>query len=99
MSVDGNWELVIDSPMGKQDVLIEVKEADGELTGTLHNKTNNQTTEIFDGKVTGDDLTWKAKMQQVNITLTFNTSVQGDAMSGKMKAGMFGSFKVSGQRV
>jgi hypothetical protein len=35
----------------------------------------------------------------MNITLTFSTSVQNDVMSGKVKAGLFGNFNVTGQRV
>jgi hypothetical protein len=99
MNVDGSWDLVIDSPMGKQNVIITLKEDAGQLTGTLLNKSNNMTTDLFDGAVTGGELTWKAKLQLMNITLTFTTSVQDDVMSGKVKAGLFGNFNVTGQRV
>jgi hypothetical protein len=99
MDVDGSWDLVIDSPMGKQNVIITLKEDAGQLTGTLLNKSNNMKTDLFDGAVTGGELTWKAKLQLMNITLTFSTSVQDDVMSGKVKAGLFGNFNVTGQRV
>jgi hypothetical protein len=98
MSVDGDWHLTIDSPMGKQNVVIGLTEESGKLTGTLLNKSNNMTTDIFDGSVDGEQLTWKAKLQQINMTLAFTTTVQDNTMSGKVKAGLFGNFKVSGQR-
>ena len=98
MTVDGTWQLVIDSPVGKQSVSVDFKNEDGALTGTLVNNSNQMLTDIFDGSVQGDQLEWKAKLQQFNMTLAFTTTVQDDAMSGKVKAGMFGSFNVSGER-
>jgi hypothetical protein len=98
MSVDGNWDLVIDSPMGKQHVLVELKQEDDRLTGTLLNKSNNMSSEIFDGSVNGEQVRWKVKLQQVKLTVSFTTTVQDDSMSGKVKAGMFGNFKVAGRR-
>jgi hypothetical protein len=47
MNVDGSWDLVIDSPMGKQNVIIPLKEDAGRLTGTLLNKSNNMETDLF----------------------------------------------------
>lgn len=99
MSVAGNWELVLNSPMGKQDVSLDLKEEDGQLTGTLVNNTSNITSEIIEGAVDGDELRWKVKLPKGKLTLTFTTTVQEDTMSGKVKAGMFGSFGLSGQRV
>jgi hypothetical protein len=98
MRVDGDWHLTVDGPMGKQDVLVALREDNGSLSGTVLNKSNNMTTDIFDGSVTGDQLRWKAKLKQVAMTLTFTTTVQDDRMSGKMKAGLFGSFDVIGER-
>jgi hypothetical protein len=98
MGVDGNWQLVLNSPMGKQDVVLELKETGGQLTGVLVNKTNNLSTEILEGARDGDELRWKVKLPQGKMTLTFTTTVRDDSMSGKVKAGMFGSFTFTGQR-
>lgn len=99
MSVAGNWQLVLNSPMGKQDVSLDLKEVDGQLSGTLVNTTNDMTSEILEGTVEGDELRWKVQLPKGKMTLTFTTTVVDDTMSGKVKAGMFGSFKLSGQRV
>jgi hypothetical protein len=98
VSVDGTWQMVVDSPMGKQQVQLDLKTEGDQLTGTVTNKSNNMTTDVVDGKVDGDNLTWKAKMAKFNVTLTFNTTVSDDTMTGKVKAGMFGSFNVNGTR-
>ncbi|MEV6851382.1 hypothetical protein [Actinoplanes sp. NPDC051411] len=99
MKVDGSWALVIDSPMGKQKVIITLKEEAGQLTGTLLSKSNKMTTDLFDGGVVGGELTWKAELQLMDVTLTFNTAVEDDVMSGKVNADLFGNFNLSGHRV
>jgi hypothetical protein len=98
MSVDGNWTLVIESPMGKQAVSVGFVEKDGELSGTMVNTGNNLRSEIFDGKVDGDAVQFKSKLQHLKMTVTFNLSVNGDELSGKVKSGVFGGFKVTGTR-
>jgi hypothetical protein len=99
MGVDGNWKLVIDSPMGKQQASVDLRaEGGGALNGTVVNTGNGLTSEIFDGTADGNDLTWKVKLKQFPLTLAFATTVDGDSMAGKVKAGGFGRFKVTGQR-
>jgi hypothetical protein len=96
--VYGNWRLIIDSPMGKQDFSIDLTGGDGQLNGTLVNNNTKMTTDIFDGVVEGDQLEWKAKLKQIPMTLAFTTKVEDDTMSGSVKAGMFGNFQLTGQR-
>lgn len=99
MAIDGNWELTVDTLMGPQQMTLSIHSAGGELAGTLTNNVEKVTADLFDGKADGDDLTWKIKLKKLKLTLTFRTSVDGDVMTGKVKAGMFGSFNVAGKRV
>ena len=98
MSVEGSWQLVIDSPIGKQHVTVRIEQDGGVLSGTLKNNDNGLVTDIFDGSVNGDTLQWKVTLKQMKMTLTFNTSVDQDSMTGKVKAGLFGRFNVHGER-
>lgn len=98
MTAAGSWHLVIDSPMGRQENVINLIEEDGRLSGTITNAANSITSEIFDGGADGDQLSWKVKMKQLRLTLAFSTTVHDDTMTGKVKAGIFGSFDVSGRR-
>jgi hypothetical protein len=99
MSADGTWKMVVNSPMGKQDVSATFQTSGSELTGVLvNNSSDGVSSEILDGVVDGDALKWKTKLKQVKVTLTFNVTISGDSMEGKVKAGMLGSFSVSGQR-
>jgi hypothetical protein len=96
MSVDGKWQLVVDSPMGKQQLLLDVQTEGDRMTGTVTNLGEGLTSEVLDGVVQGDSLSWKMKM--LKFTLAFKTTVTDDTMSGKAKLGVFGSFDVSGKR-
>ncbi len=98
MVPDGDWHITIDSPVGKQQVLVSLTAAGDELTGTLTNLANDMRTDLFDGHVDGAELRWKVKMQQLKMTLTFTMSMADDTMTGKVKAGIFGHFAASGER-
>jgi hypothetical protein len=98
VSVDGNWRLLIDSPMGGQDFSVDLTEHGGELTGVLRNNSNNMTSDIFDGRVEDGQLRWKAKLKAIRMTVSFTATVQDDTMSGTVKAGVFGTYPLTGKR-
>ena len=97
MSVDGNWLLAVDSPMGKQEFGVRLEEDGGRLSGSVTNGSQ-MTSEIFDGVANGTELQWKVELQRMKMTVAFTMTVDGDTMSGKAKVGMFGSFAVTGKR-
>ena len=99
MNADGTWQLSIDSPVGKQNVSVFLITDGDQLGGSVVNLSNNISSDIFDGQVDGSTLRWKVKMQQLKLTLAFATTMQGDAMTGKVKAGIFGYFSVVGNRI
>ena len=56
-------------------------------------------SDIADGKVDGDNVSWKASITTpFPMTLEFSGKVEGDKISGSVKAGSFGSFPFSGVR-
>jgi hypothetical protein len=99
MTIAGNWQIQVDSPVGKQQFVATFAEDAGLLSGTVVNQKENLTSEIFDGKFAGDQAQWKLKLNHINMTLSFDTTVSGDNLSGKVKAGLFGKFNVTGARV
>ena len=96
MSADGNWKVTINSPMGVQTGTLSVKTSGDSFTGTFAGQQGNQE---ISGKVDGDTLTWGTKLTQpFPIDLEFTVSVDGDKMSGSVKAGAFGSSPLTGER-
>src|SRR6201996_696030 len=97
MAADGNWNLVMSTPMGDRNATLNLKSSGGTLTGTQGAEGNS--TEIFEGTVAGDDVAWKVSITNpMPLTLDFTGKVAGDAMSGEMGIGMMGSFPFTGKR-
>jgi hypothetical protein len=97
MSLSGTYECVTKTPMGdhKSDVTINV---DGDtFTGT--NAGAQGTPEMENGKVDGNKLTWSRKMTvPMPMTLEGEATIDGDTLTGGVKAGAFGTFPINGTR-
>jgi hypothetical protein len=97
MSVDGTWDIVINSPMGAQKASITLASNGAALTGTQAAAQGSGPLE--NGKVDGNNVSWSAKISSpMPMTLDFTGTVDGDNLSGSVKAGAFGSFPFSGSR-
>jgi hypothetical protein len=97
MSVDGTWNITVNSPMGPQPSTL-VLTADGDsLTGSQ--SAQGSTSPISNGKIDGDTLTWSNSITTpFPMTLEFTGKVDGDTLTGSVKAGSFGSFPFAGGR-
>jgi hypothetical protein len=57
------------------------------------------TTDITDGKVSGDTLSFSLDISvPMPMTLTVEATVDGDNLNGTVTAGAFGSFPITGTR-
>lgn len=100
MSADGNWHLTLDSSMGKQEFDFALSTDGSVLSGTATAEGREIEPAIFGGSVDGDTLGWKLKVRRpVRLTMTFTMAVDGDSITGKAKAGIFGSYPVTGHRI
>ena len=97
MSFAGTWNIVMKTPMGDREAVMTLSEDGGSLSGTM--EADGNTIDVQDGKVADGRGTWKADLTQpMPITLEFDVGVDGDALDGTVKLGMFGSSGVSGTR-
>ncbi|WP_338828054.1 hypothetical protein [Bradyrhizobium sp. 27S5] len=97
MAVDGNWNLTMTTPMGERRATLSLASSGGTLTGTQGAEGNS--TEIFDGSVNGDNVTWKVSITNpMPLTLEFTGKVSGDGIAGEMGIGPMGSFPFTGTR-
>lgn len=98
MAVDGKWEIVINSPMGAQKATLDLATNGTALTGTQQAAQGSGPLE--NGKVDGNTVAWSAKISNpMPLTLDFTGTVEGDKLSGSVKAGAFGSFPFTGNRI
>jgi hypothetical protein len=97
MAVDGNWNLIMTTPMGERNATLTLTNAGGTLTGIQG--ADGNSTEIFDGTANGDDVAWKVSITNpMPLTLAFSGKVSGDSISGEMGIGPMGSFPFTGKR-
>jgi hypothetical protein len=97
MSVDGNWNMTMTTPMGERKATLTLKSAGSTLTGTQAGEQGS--AEIADGKVDGNNVSWKVSIQNpMPLTLEFTGTVDGNAMKGDMGVGFMGSFPFTGTR-
>ncbi len=97
MAVNGKWNLKIKTPMGEQSGVLELKAEGAALSGTMSG--NMGAVAIENGSVDGDAVKWSAKVTSpMPITLEFDGKVAGDALSGNVKLGAFGTSTFSGAR-
>lgn len=97
MTFAGTWNAVMKTPMGDREVEMILSEEGGALSGTM--QADGNAIEVQDGNVADGRATWKADLTQpMPITLEFDVGVDGDAMEGTVKLGMFGSSAVTGTR-
>lgn len=90
------WNLLMESPMGPQE-MTALLNIDGEiLTGKIQSKGG---IDNIAGTASGDTLSWTMKMSKpVQIDLTFKAEVSGSKMAGEVRLGAFGAAKLTGQR-
>jgi hypothetical protein len=97
MTADGNWNLVVASPMGERQATLSVKTDGGALKGSQ--AADGDSTEIFDGTVNGNELSWKVSITDpMPMTLEFSGTIAGNEVSGSVKLGAFGTATFSGTR-
>lgn len=97
MSYAGTWNIVMKTPMGDREAVLTLDQDGEALSGSM--VADGKAIDVQDGKVEDDRAKWKADLTQpMPITLEFDVGVDGDALDGTVKLGMFGSSGVSGTR-
>lgn len=97
MSVEGKWNLTIKSPTGPMSTVLELKDEGGKISGSQTGQ--GTTTEIADAKFDGTTLYWVNHITKpMKMKCEFTAQVDGDKLSGKMKAGFMGSFTFTGAK-
>jgi carbon-monoxide dehydrogenase large subunit len=94
--VDGDWKMVLASPVGPQEMRGHFVTDGQSLSGYLRSPEGQQD---FTGTVEGNRMKFDLKVEKpMKITLKYDITVSGDRLSGKVKMGIFGSAKLSGER-
>ncbi|MDR3417211.1 MAG: xanthine dehydrogenase family protein molybdopterin-binding subunit [Nevskia sp.] len=96
-SIDGTWKLVLATPLGPQTFNGRFKSAGNSVTGSL---ISDIGTENFQGVLDGNNLKFDLKVTKpMSLTLKYDIRFDGDKLTGKVKMGIFGSAKLTGERI
>jgi len=97
MAVDGQWKIIVDSPMGAQEATATLATEGSVLTGTAVSSFGSATLE--DGLIEGDRASWTIHMTApFPMVLKYEATFAGDSVSGQVDVGMFGKVPFRGSR-
>jgi hypothetical protein len=97
MKADGDWNLVVSTPMGERHGSLSLKTEGTRVKGSQ--MADGNSTEIFDGTVNGNEISWKVSITDpMPMTLEFTGTVDGNEIAGTVKLGEFGNSSFSGIR-
>lgn len=95
--IDGDWNMVLKTPMGPQAMVAHFDTDGSAVSGYLQSPEGQQA--FSGGVLAGNQLKFEMKVEKpMKITLKYDLEFAGDSVSGKCKMGMFGSSKVTGER-
>ena len=98
MSVDGNWNITMSTPLGERRGDPGAESRPG-ATLTGRQGADGNSAEIFDGTVNGGDVAWKVSITNpMPLTLEFAGKVDGGNMAGEMTINPMGSFPFTGTK-
>ncbi|KQM64350.1 hypothetical protein ASE75_10265 [Sphingomonas sp. Leaf17] len=94
--IDGSYECVVKSPLGDQKSTLTITSDGATFSGT--NSGGMGSSEVS-GTVDGNTISWKQQMTvPMPMTLDCTATIDGDALTGTVSVGAFGSFPMSGTR-
>ncbi|CCK24881.1 hypothetical protein BN159_0502 [Streptomyces davaonensis JCM 4913] len=97
MNVEGTWDLVIATPLGKIKAVLELRQDNGTLTGTARGA--GEEVPLTNLTADGNRLTWnQAITKPMRLNLTFDMTVDKDTLTGHSRAGRLPASKVTGRR-
>jgi len=96
--VDGVWEVVTQTPMGEQRARMTIVSEGDTFTGSSESEFASFVLE--NGRIVGDEITWTMQLTvPMKLTLEGRATIEGDTITGKIKAGFLGSSTMTGHRV
>jgi len=88
-SVAGNWELQVETPGGKQTVLVTFTQEGSQLTATLRSLQGERRLEnvAVTGSIKGNDITFsmRNKNDSDDLPISYSGTVNRDSMKGKVE--------------
>lgn len=97
MLVDGVWQVTVSTPVGKQEVVFQIKTVNGKIEGKA---TQGEEVAHFENIVwEGSRLRWAIRVTRpFKMHIKYDVTIEGSQMVGTAKAGIFPTSRLSGER-
>ena len=97
MSAAGSWKVTASTPVGPQVMTLHIVTQGERFTGRLESPMGDLD---IAGSATGNALSWVTEIAKpVSMKVSFNVTVDGDALTGIAKMGFLGKAKLQGERI
>lgn len=98
MAIDGTWNLKMKTPMGERPATVRLAAAGAALSGAFVGQAGESP--LTNGSVDGAKVAWSTMFSGAmgEMKLDFAGTVDGDAISGTVQFGSFGSGTFSGTK-
>ncbi|OGO23289.1 MAG: hypothetical protein A2Z28_03310 [Chloroflexi bacterium RBG_16_51_9] len=98
MSVDGKYEVELQTTLGPQPISLILKTNGASLSGTMDGHFGNQS--FSGGTVNGNELAWSVNLQSPMgvMQLDVKGTVNGDSIEGQVQLGSFRPTPFKGKR-
>jgi hypothetical protein len=97
VQIDGSWQVAVSTPVGKQEVVFQIKTVNGKIEGTA---TQGEEVAPFENVVReGNRLRWTLRVTKpFKMHIKYDVTIEGNKMAGTARAGIFPTSKLSGER-
>lgn len=97
--ISGKWTSEFDSPIGHQSYTFEFKVDGSTLTGTA-TQSERGATEIKEGKVSGDEISFVelVNVEGQELRIEYKGKVSGDEIRFRRKVGDFAEYDIVAKR-
>ncbi len=97
LAIDGAWKMKLFTPMGVQEMTGHFETENGILRGRLESPEGSMP---FSGTISGAQAKFDLKVEKpMKITLKYDILFDAEKLTGKVKMGIFGSAKLTGERL
>jgi hypothetical protein len=99
VAIDGNYNIEVQTPMGKRPGKLTLKTDGNSLSGTYDGGMGGAQA-FSGGTVSGNDVAWSISVSgpMGQMKLDFKLKVTGDDISGQVQLGSFGTGNITGKR-
>ncbi|MEK8080113.1 NmrA family NAD(P)-binding protein [Pseudomonas sp. XK-1] len=98
--IDGVWQCAVSTPVGKEPYELHISTGpEGTLRGEMRHLKNGSVMPLLNGRFSGNQLAWSLQLlKPFKATLKVEVSVEGHALSGHARTGLFGKAAIRGMK-